>query len=148
MTKNTSGKNTSFGFFKDFIRERKNAVIILVMLLGLILAALSLSLGNRESEAEAQSDMEVYKKKLEGELSELCSQVSGAGKCIVSVSFASGEEREYRGSQLISVSPPKVSGITVLARGGANDSVRGELSEMLSALYGIGHNRICILKLS
>ncbi len=137
--------------FIGFIKERKNFVLLIAALVGvaLIFAAVM----GTQSTSDARSDggaltLDEYKRTLEDELSSLCSRVSGAGKCIVSVSFSEGERLEYKGSSLVGRQPPRVAGVTVLASGGGNDYVKREISELISALFGIGHNRICVLKLS
>ena len=65
------------------------------------------------------------------EISELCSSVEGVGECRVMIT--------YEGEEPV--------GIVVVCRGGDSVQVRHRLYEMLSALYGIGANRISIEKM-
>ena len=65
------------------------------------------------------------------EISELCSSVEGVGECRVMITYEGGEP----------------VGIVVVCRGGDSVQVRHRLYEMLSALYGIGANRISIEKM-
>ncbi len=135
--------------FIAFVKQRKSLVLLGAALLGVLLAVLPLfSSGGSEGTAESEDSLDKYKLELEGELSELCSEVYGAGRCLARVSFSSGFRFEYKGSSLISKTPPKIDGVTVLCEGAGNSEVRREISSLIAALYGIGHNRICVLKLS
>ena len=137
--------------FIVFLKERRNLALLLLALVGAVLvfsSALGFGSGSTASGSSERVTLDEYKRSLEEELSSLCSRVSGAGRCVVSVSFSEGERLEYKGTSVVSSTPPKVSGVTVLALGGGADAVKREISELISALYGIGHNRICVLKLS
>ena len=63
------------------------------------------------------------------------------------VSFSEGERSEYRGTNKISESPPKVLGITVIAEGGGKSEVKSALTECMTALFDIGSNRVAVLKM-
>ena len=63
------------------------------------------------------------------------------------ITFERGEERTYKGSQIIETKPPRVLGVSVLCEGGASDRVRAEITEMLCALFDIGANRVSVLPL-
>ena len=65
------------------------------------------------------------------EISELCASVEGVGECRVMITYEEGEP----------------VGIVVVCRGGDSVQVRHRLYEMLSALYGIGANRISVEKM-
>ena len=65
------------------------------------------------------------------EISLLCSSVEGVGECRVMITYEGGEP----------------VGIVVVCRGGDSVQVRHRLYEMLSALYGIGANRISVEKM-
>ena len=124
----------------------------LILIFGIFLAALILIIASsQEKESNVKNEekpLDVYKTELEEELSEICSSVSGVGKCKVSVSFSRGEESSYKGSQLVVTSPPKVMGVIVVCRGGDNDRVRSELTSLICALFDIPSNRVAILKLN
>ena len=68
--------------------------------------------------------------------------------CKVFITFSTGEEKIYRAGTLIETKPPSVLGVTVICRGADSEEVRYALVEMLTALFGIGSNRIAILKLN
>lgn len=127
-----------------FIKENKLSVFVFVLLF----AALALlSLGSNEAESSEGTTLYEYELRLEKELSELCSSIDGVGKCRVKITFETGEENLYRGSALIETKPPRVLGVSVVCQGGERASVRQELTELFSSLFGIGTNRIKISKL-
>ncbi len=137
------------GFLK-VIRENKNALKIAVLVgLGLFLIIFSSAVSDGKTKEEKREiTLEEYKEGLEAELASLCADVSGVGKCRVFITFERGAQDTYKGSYVIETKPPKVAGVTVICRGGANDSVRAELTDMICALFGVGSNRVAILKLN
>ena len=67
------------------------------------------------------------------ELGELCSAVFGVGRCRVMTTCDSDGE---------------IVAVAVLCDGAESAEVRTRLSKLISSLYGIGYNRISILKIS
>ena len=132
---------------KELFNKKQGKLFILLFAVGAAMLVLSFALPKTEGKTSDIS-LEEYKSNLEKQLSELCSDIEGAGKCKVMVSFSSGEVREYKSGVLISSSPPKIAGVTVLCKGGDKASVKSGICDVISALYGIGSNRICVLKLS
>jgi stage III sporulation protein AG len=131
--------------FLSFILENKKTAILLALaVLGLLIAC---AFSSGDTATSEESSLSEYELDLENQLSSLCSSVKGVGKCRVHVSFATGEENIYRGGVLIETKPPRVLGVVVVCDGGDKASVRAELSELLSALFDIGSNRIKISKL-
>ena len=104
-------------------------------------------LPKEESEARDEITLSEYKLKVEGELSELCSLVDGVGRCYVYVTFERGSENTYKSGNLIETRPPKVMGVSVVCRGAESARVKSELTELITSLFGIGANRVKILKL-
>lgn len=133
--------------FVTFIKDKKTRMPLFLLALGLILIILPLVFSNGEGE-KSQETLEGYKAALEAELSELCSDVYGVGKCKVSVSFERGETKTYKGSNVVETKPPKVLGITIVCKGADSDRVRAQLTEMMCALFELGSNRVAILKLN
>ena len=130
---------------KKIKENKKTAVYILVAALGVIMLFLSYESSGGESSLNTDSE---YEEKLESEIEKLCSSVDGVGKCKVFITFKRGEQNTYKGSNLIETKPPEVLGVTVVCRGGDSEAVKQQLSEMLSALFDIGYNRIAIMKLN
>lgn len=120
-------------------------IALIAGLVGIFLVLLSLG-----SDGEAQSapmGLDEYKARLESELESLCESIDGAGKCRVTVTFSEGERLEYKGSSIVGSEPPRVLGITVVCDGGDNFYIRNSISDCMTALFDIGANRVCVLKL-
>lgn len=135
--------------FLTFIKENKNikkaAILVAV---GIILIFISSSLGGETAEKTSELTLDEYKARLEEDIASICSDVDGVGKCRVFITLERGEQNTYKGSSVIETKPPKVLGVTVVCRGADSDCVRGELTDMLTALFDIGANRVAILKLN
>lgn len=126
-------------------RDKKTLVTVAIGLVGILLVLLSLGGG---SDTEISKDgLEEYKSRLEAELEALCESIDGAGRCRVTVSFSEGERLEYKGSSLIGSEPPRVLGITVVCDGGDDSYIKNSISDCMTALFDIGSNRVCVLKL-
>ena len=123
--------------------------MLIFLIIGVVLLFISSSTGKRAESVGSESEsLTEYKKQLESEIASLCSDVDGVGKCRVFITFERGEQNEYKGSQVIETRPPRILGITVICRGAESDTVRRELTDMLTALFGIGSNRVAVLKLN
>lgn len=134
--------------FGSFIKENGKLIkIIAVLLSGVLLIAISSGVGKDKS-THSEKTLDDYKSEIESELSGLCSEVEGVGKCRVYVTLLSGEENIYKGSSVVGTKPPKVLGVTVICSGADDVGVRGALIEMISSLYAIGTNRVSVLKLN
>ncbi len=132
---------------KTLLRGRGSRIALLafVFIIGVAIVLVS---GKGDDEKAGERTLEEYKLQLEGELAEICSSVKGVGKCRVSVSFSRGTENTYKGSMLIETRPPEVLGVIIVCRGADSDSVRRDLTELVTSLFGIPSNRVAILKLS
>lgn len=110
--------------------------------------------------AEESARTEAYRTALEEELTALCAQVAGVGRVTVTVTLERGERAVYaqdrtaaggedyvlRGGDglLLFRETPAVRGVAVVCTGGDDPAVQARLSELLSALLGIGRNRIAV----
>lgn len=105
----------------SFLRRHGGAVRVgAVFLVGLLLILFS---GIFEGNAQAERG--------ETDLKTLCSSVADVGECEVMISYgASGE----------------VVAVAVICEGGDSLSVRATLTDMIGSLYGIGSNRISVVK--
>ena len=136
--------------FLAYVKENKRIfIIILLVCLGLLLASAATTLGSSEkSTVKEGQTLDEYREKLEGELASLCGGVEGVGKCRVFITFDKGAQNTYKNGTLIETKPPHVSGVTVVCDGGESDRVKSSLTKMITALFGIGSNRVAILKLN
>ena len=131
-------------YISYMLKNKKKILLLLLVAAGVLIMLLSLDSGEDTAATEALSD---YKKRLENEMETLCSSIEGAGKCRVTVTFEEGESFEYRGSSVVGSSPPKVLGVTVVCEGGGSPDVRADISRAMVALFDIGANRVCVLKM-
>ena len=135
--------------FFTFIKENKNFRRAAIMIaLGIILIFISSSFAKSEDKGSGEITLDEYKERLEDEIASICSDVDGVGKCRVFITLERGEQNVYKGTSVIETKPPKVLGVTVICRGANSDTVRAELTDMLTALFDIGSNRVAILKLN
>lgn len=131
-------------YFSSLFKNKKKLLLILLIAVGGLLILLSFGGTDTDSSSESLAD---YKKRLENEIEELCSSVEGAGKCRVTLTFEEGESFEYKGSSVVGSAPPKVLGVTVVCEGGGSSEVRSDISKAMVALFDIGTNRVCVLKM-
>ena len=111
--------------FLKFLRTQgKGQALALVICIGIGLLLLGGGV-NRSDEAPAAT--------LEDDTEALCSMVSGVGECRVMITYTE-EERVYA--------------VAVLCDGAESDTVRREIVSLVCSLFGIGSNRVSVLKLS
>ena len=128
---------------------KKHWKAALLVAIGATIIIFSLLSGSMQTgEGAREMTLDEYRAELEEEVAAMCSAVDGVGKCKVFITFERGEQTTYKGSALLEVKPPKVLGVTVVCRGAESSRVRSDLTNMLSALFDIGANRIAILKLN
>ena len=95
-------------------------IIVLILLATVILVFPSASSTDKEEAAD-----------LETKTAKLCSSVSGVGECRVMLTYRDGE----------------VYAVAVVCRGAESASVRRDITELVTSLFGIGTNRVEILLL-
>ncbi len=95
-------------------------------------------------ETSGEGDLEEYRETLTREAETICRRVEGAGEVHIMLTLETGEVYTYTGSHMTSSSPPRVLGVAVVAEGAGSDTVRAELTRLLSALFHVGANRIHI----
>ena len=126
--------------------ERFGGFPVLLLALAGILLLFSGS-GNpfsRGEKTDAATDPAAYRRALESELATLCAEVRGVGRVSVMITLAEGEKTTYSGSKTASVSPPAVLGAALVCDGGGDAEVKAELTRLVSALLGIGANRVTV----
>ena len=105
---------------KPFIKRKKTVIFLaLLLLLGVILMLIPTESGKEGRDEEMR-------------VSELCAGVAGVGRCSVMLNIKEGE----------------IVSAAVLCDGADSPRVESEIKELLSSLYGIGYNRISVLKIS
>ena len=141
-TPNTPGREKK----KRGIAERFGGLpVILLLAAGLLLLFSGGGLfGARNETTEPGNDPAAYRLALERELSTLCAEVKGVGRVSVMITLAEGERTAYSGSKVSSVTPPAVLGAAIVCDGGGDPTVKAELTRLVSALLGIGSNRVTV----
>ena len=124
--------NFDGGFF-DFLKKRGGLIkAILVIALGVLLIALA-SGGNEESTGSNDELAESVR--------EFCESVEGVGECRVIITYTTVGDSYY------SSSSKKVYAVAISCKGARSTSVRAELTELVSSMFGIGANRVSVLPL-
>lgn len=108
--------------FFDYARKNKRVLLILLLAVALLVVLCIIPSGEK---SEEEIDEETR-------LSSVVAEVSGVGRCEVMINY--NEDGE-------------VFGVIILCEGAESVTVRERLSDLLSSLYGIGANRISILKI-
>lgn len=119
------GNGEFITFLKGFARG-KRALVLLVALLA-VLAAVFIYEGRAEGEGAGNET--------EARISEICSAVDGVGECKVMVTFEEGTESG------------KVYSVAVICEGADDVAVRARIIDLMTSLYGIGSNRVSVVKL-
>ncbi|MBQ7387572.1 MAG: hypothetical protein IJW03_05360 [Clostridia bacterium] len=111
--------------FLEFLSSQKRSVTLALAVCA-VCGVLLLGVGRGASAGTTQST-------LEDETAELCSAVAGVGECRVMITYTEDE---------------RVYAVAVLCEGAESDAVRERLVSLASSLFGIGANRVSVLKLS
>lgn len=160
----------------DRLRKDKKALLtVIVGFSGMLLIMLSeLPFFTSSAEADDCNIELLYNENLEQEVERLISEVDGAGKVSVMLTYESDEEkiyakdteREIQGDNETQSSDrhiivdssegetglivkriyPEIRGVAVVCTGADNPVVRSEISALVSALFDIGSNRISIAR--
>ena len=118
-----------------------------------------------QSSQQSQTATE-YEQQLETRLAALIRAMDGAGETVVMVTLDCGEETTYAadtrtektsedtrssaaGAQPVvqSVQAPQVRGVAVLCQGGGNAGTQRRITELVSALTGVGASHITVNKM-
>ena len=158
---------------KKLLKDKKALLTVIIGITGMLLVLLS-ELPSFSDEDEVKADESFFYQQLEQRAEKLISQIDGAGKVSVMLTYASTEEtvwatdtrnqsRDTTGSELISehiildtdngenglavkVIYPEIRGVAVVCSGADNPQVKSEIKALISALFDIGSNRISIAR--
>ena len=136
------------GFIAYVKGNKKLWKVILPLALGIILIVISSAGAQENNRADGSYTLDEYKENLERQIADICSDIEGVGKCRVFITFERGEQSIYKGSAVIETKPPKILGVSVVCEGADNQTTRARVVEMLTSLFGIGANRVAVLKLN
>ncbi len=127
--------------FLAYLKSRKEIFFVAFLLLSGIALLL---LGGTDSSFFSEKKEVSYEKTVETEVENLLRNVRGVGEVSVLIRFEDAEKTSLYGQS--SDTSPRVASVTVVCDGGDNATVCAELTKMLSAHFGIGANRVTVLK--
>lgn len=159
--------------------EKKRVQLLLAAgLAGMLLLALSEWMLSQpediieqvQPDSQTSSENDRYAQEMETRLTQLISQMEGAGKVQVMVTLAAGEttvyatdtETETEGSArtqhilledgidpalVETVNAPQIQGVAVVCEGGGNAVVQSRITELVEVLTGVGANHIAVTKM-
>ena len=151
--------------FTKYIKNLKGkGLLLLLAALGILLLVFGggIESSDKSTLPDIGEQTEAYRASLEKELTALCERVTGVGEVRLMLTLGGSEKAVYaqdsnqNGTSDYVVSGgeglllyreyPAVTGVAVVCTGGADPTVQRELTDLLSALLGIGINRIAITK--
>lgn len=139
---------------KKILKKRNNRIMLIILIIGVAFIALSgLDISGDKNKTEVLSD---YRRE-EERLSEILSQIEGAGEVSVMISYESTMEKDiaYDGERERAVTSggdvmvkreiyPRVKGVVVISDGGEVPAVKQKIKEAVIAVTGAGANRVCV----
>lgn len=115
----------SDNIFREFISKGKGlGAAAVILILGILFIVMGAS--DKKTDSSQITDDETR-------LAEMCSSTEGVGDCRVMITYKNDGEEVYA--------------VAVLCDGADNTEVRASVIRLVGSLYGIGSNRISILKL-
>lgn len=132
-----------------FFRGKEARILLPLALFGVVLLLFAgrMSASGAQSSAEESSPLAAYEDRLEEQLRLLCGSMEGVGRCRVMIRCAGEAKRTFSGGKVVYEEVPEVVGVTVVCEGGDRASVRAALTEAITALFGIGANRVSVRKM-
>lgn len=156
-------------------KDKKSLATVAIGFLGIALILLSeIPAFSAEKSTAEITQGEYYRADLEKQTEKLISQVKGAGKVSVMLTYESNEEQVFAKDKeentssekdkkiaekhivvdsggdekglTVKVIYPKIRGVAVVCSGGDDPEVKRQISALLSALFDIGANRISIAR--
>lgn len=137
-----------------FLKSRNNRIMLVILIIGIAIIAISSGIPNDSSESEPAAAE--YSGE-EERLGEILSEIDGAGRVSVMISYVSTMEKDiaYDSEKERAVTSggdvvvkreiyPEVKGVIVIADGAGDPSVRQAIKEAVTAVTGAGANRVCV----
>lgn len=128
---------------KKLLKNRNNRLMLVILIIGIVIIMLSSLFEGKEEKTANDIPSNAGE---EERLSEILSEINGAGRVSVMISYEM-EESDYRGigrSIDSEESLKKPRGVIVVADGASVPAVRSSLKEAAVAVTGVGANRVCV----
>ncbi len=139
---------------KKILKNRNNRLMLVILIIGIAIIVISGGIPGRN--AKPADPVKEYEGE-EERLSEILSQIDGAGRVSVMISYRSTMEKDiaYDGASERAVLSdgnvvvrrelfPEVKGVIVIAEGAGDPAVRQAIREAAAAVTGAGINRVCV----
>ena len=147
-------------------KMKKYRYVCIVVLVGILL--MLLPTGNSQKSETATVVQSAQEQTIEGKLTEILSQIRGAGKVSVMLTVAAGEETVFQADQgsagqkdtvtvtdkdrnqtglVVQILPPRYLGAVVVCQGAEDPTVRLAIAEAVSSLTGLGMDKISIVRM-
>lgn len=155
----------------DFLK--KNRYVVLILIAGIVL--MCLPTGRKEKADEVESLPIENEVSVEDRLSQILSQVDGAGEVQVFLTIASGEQTIYQTNDTLShnnesdntqvntvtvtdskrneqglvrqINPPQYQGAIIVCRGADSPTVRLAVVDAVSKVTGLSSDKISVMKM-
>ena len=117
--------------------------MLVIFIIGVVIILLSALFDSNTERAVKSSDNFTGE---EQRLSEILSEINGAGKVSVMISYEKTEDSNMNIGRSLSDTNEyeKPRGVIVVADGAVTPSVRNSLKEAAVAITGVGANRVCV----
>lgn len=161
----------------EWIRKIGVSRFFIMIMIGVLLVVISLDFGGTEKKTveeekikNKEDTMSDYKSRIEKEIQNILSQVSGVGKVSVMVTLkatgekvtlkdasASGEKSEEEtvlvegenretAPYVVQEKEPEIEGVVVVCQGGGDVHIQHEISNAISALFSVESHKIKVMK--
>lgn len=145
---------------------KKYRFVCIVILAGILL--MTLPMGTTQKSTIQPENQEAKEPSMETRLTNILSQIRGAGTVSVMLTIAAGEETVFASDQgssgqkdtvtvtdedraetglVVQVIPPRYLGALVVCHGADDPNVRLAITEAVSSLTGLGANKITIVRM-
>lgn len=140
---------------KKILQSRNNRLMVLILIIGIAFIVLPGRLAGSGTEKNENAVTQNFGE--EERLSEILSEIDGAGNVSVMISYVSTMEKDlaYDGERERIVTSggdvvvkrevyPEVKGVIVIADGAGDPSVRQTIKEAVTAVTGAAANHVCV----
>lgn len=156
------GKEMRKDKFADFIKKNFTLIMIGAAALACLLLLADTFKGNEQVDEKIVEPENTYAVTAKNELKSILEKIEGVGTCEIMITFEGGFENNYAqdiseekteytvvGGEtvLISKKTPEIAGVLVVCRGGDKSSVKNEVTDIVSRLFGIDKIKISVSKL-
>lgn len=117
--------------------------MLVILIIGIVIIMFSGLLESRNDKASQSAENYIGE---EERLSEILSEINGAGRVSVMISYEAAESGKSSIGRSLSDTQmcEKPRGVIVVADGASSPSVRNSLKEAAVAVTGVGANRVCV----